>query len=109
MFRSIENETSFIPRQNQREHAVVRPDKPTVIATNRDRRPIRSDAGIDDHNMDGARRERVYRIDQYEGRSTNVSRGNLMGNIYDGRVRRPSGEDTLHCGDVPIDRSEIGQ
>ena len=91
------------------EHAIVRRQEKIPCAFNYNRPPGTPDAGIDDHDMNGAGRKlTIAGLEEIAGFVDSV-RSDLMGEIDDASVWVNREDRTFHGGDEPIAVAEIRQ
>ncbi len=97
-----------VPLQHERQQTVIGRDVELASRGNREDRPIRTHARIDDGDMHGAGRKRLREIGDEKRGTTDVLRRNLMRDVDDRGLRRETEDHAFHLGDVMVGPSEVG-
>lgn len=90
------------------DESVVRGDDVLAFVATGDDPPLRADAGVNDGDVHGAGWVAGHHLAQDHGPVNDVVRLDMMGDVDEPNVRGDLKDDALHCSDVVVAGSEIG-
>ena len=99
----------FQARVDEAEHAVVGRQEVVPVAAHQDGPPLRAHAGVNHHQVDGARRKGGPGLRQSEGRVQDVIGQDVVADVNDFRFGIDPQDDALHGCDVVVGGAEVGQ
>ena len=93
--------------EDVREEAVVGTDEEPAAGAERERPPLRADAGVDDGHEHGAAREVAVRRVEGEGARLDVVGRDLVHDVDERRVGADAQDRALHRADVVVGEAEV--
>jgi hypothetical protein len=95
--------------QNRGQHAIIGRHEAIVAGVGRDAAARRADAGVDDHQEDGAGRKIAVRCGEFERAAEHIMRGHVVRDVDERRVGANPQRHTLHRAGVVIARAKVGE